>query len=99
MKPAILLLALGSFAFGSPLDQCRSLRRHGKVQEAKTCFAGFMRSSDPFLQAEGLWANDRYSEANDRFREAVKLQPKSAPVRTEWGLLFFDHHQPNDAIN
>jgi cellulose synthase operon protein C len=98
MKTAILLLALGSFAFGSPLDQCRSLRRHGKGQEAKTCFAGLMRSSDPFLQAEGLWANDRYSEANDRFREAVKLQPKSAPVRTEWGLLFFDHHQPNDAI-
>jgi tetratricopeptide (TPR) repeat protein len=98
MRFAAFLLAFCSLSLATPLDQCRSLRRHGRVQEAKTCFTGLMRSSDPFLQAEGLWAMDRYSEANERFREAVKLQPKSAPVRGEWGLLFFDHHQPDEAI-
>src|SRR3954454_22435376 len=98
MRFATFLLALYSLSAASPVDQCRSLRRHGKMQEAKSCFAGLMRSPDPFLQAEVLWAADRYSEANDRFREAVKLQPKSALVRGEWGLLFFDHHQPDEAI-
>ena len=98
MRFAVFLLALYSLSAANPVDQCRSLRRHGKVQEAKSCFAGLMRSADPFLQAEGLWAADRYSEANDRFREAVKLQPKSALVRGEWGLLFFDHHQPDEAV-
>jgi cellulose synthase operon protein C len=98
MRFVVFLLAFCSLSLAAPLDQCRALRRHGRVQEAKSCFAGLMRSSDPFLQAEGLWAMDRYSEANDRFREAVKLQPKSALVRGEWGFLFFDHHQPDEAV-
>jgi tetratricopeptide (TPR) repeat protein len=98
MKFAVILLLAFSLNAANPVDQCRSLRRHGKIAEAKTCFAGLTRSSDPFLQAEGLWAADRYSEANERFREAVKLQPKSAVVRSEWGFLFFDHHQPDEAV-
>ncbi len=98
MRFAVFLFALYSLSAATPVDGCRALRRHGKVQEAKGCFAGLLRSSDPFLQAEGLWAADRYSEANEKFREAVKLQPKSALVRGEWGFLFFDHHQPDEAI-
>ncbi len=98
MKFAFFLLTVCSLQAAASLDGCRSLRRHGKVSEAKSCFQALARNSDPFLQAEGLWAADRYSEANERFREAVKLQPKSAPVRGEWGLLFFDHHQPDEAV-
>ncbi|MBV9304497.1 MAG: tetratricopeptide repeat protein [Acidobacteriaceae bacterium] len=98
MRFAVLLLACCSLQAATQLDQCRALQRHGKIQEAKSCFAGLLRSSDPFLQAEGLWAADRYSEANERFRQAVKLQPKSALVRGEWGFLFFDHHQPDEAV-
>jgi tetratricopeptide (TPR) repeat protein len=48
-------------------------------------------------QAESLWKQHRYVEANDTFRALVKAQPRNAPYRVRWGRLFLERIQPADA--
>ena len=81
----------------APGDNCKVLRRHGQINEARTCFTGLLRSSDPFARAEGAWGLDRFEDANREFRTAEKNTPQSAPLKAEWGLLFLEHYQPGDA--
>jgi len=94
---ALLGIAFAANGSSATLEQCRDLQNHGKLAEAHTCFGSLVRSSDPFLRAEGDWGIDRYFEANDEFREALKEKPKSAEIRVEWGRLYLDHYQPGDA--
>jgi len=84
-------------SYGATPEECKALRHHGKLAEAKSCFTLLVDSHDPFNQAEGFLGLGRYSEANERFREAVKEQPKSASIRVEWGRLFLAHYQGGDA--
>ncbi|MBV9406621.1 MAG: tetratricopeptide repeat protein [Acidobacteriaceae bacterium] len=100
MKAHLLIAALTlpcATLDGATVDECRALRHTGKLQEAHACFELLARDPDPFLQAEGYWGVDRYFEANDRFREALKANPNSAAIRVEWGRLYLDHNQPGDA--
>jgi tetratricopeptide (TPR) repeat protein len=78
-------------------DVCRALRHHGQMREAKACFSRLAESSDAFLQAEGYWGLGDYQQANAAFRLAAREQPRSALVRAEWGNLYLDHYQPDDA--
>lgn len=95
---ALAIVLAGSISGSSAtLNECRALRRHGKLHEAQACFSTLLQNPDPFVRAEGYWGSDRYFEANDEFRNAVKSQPKSAAVRVEWGRLYLDHYQPGDA--
>jgi cellulose synthase operon protein C len=48
-------------------------------------------------EAESLWREHRYAEANDVFRELVKAHPRNAPYRVRWGRLFLERFQPADA--
>jgi len=91
------LFFLTALLSAAPGDNCKVLRRHGQLNEARTCFTGLLRSFDPFDRAEGAWGLDRFEDANQEFRAAEKNTPKSAPLKTEWGLLFLEHYQPGDA--
>jgi len=79
------------------LDDCHSLRHHGKLPEARTCFAGLAGSNNAYLRAEGLWGLEQYREANDQFREALKLNPKSAEYRVRWGRFFLERFNKEEA--
>ena len=79
------------------LDDCRALRHHGKLPEARTCFAQLAGASDPYLRAEGLWALEQYQEANGQFREALKQHPKSGEIRVRWGRLFLERFNKDEA--
>jgi tetratricopeptide (TPR) repeat protein len=78
-------------------EECRPLQRHGKRAEAKACYVKLTRSSDPFLRAEGYFGLGEFESANEEFRAALRAQPRSALVKTEWGRLFLEHYQPTDA--
>jgi tetratricopeptide (TPR) repeat protein len=54
-------------------------------------------SAQTLEQAESLWKQHRYSEANDTFRELVKTHPRDAGYRVRWGRLFLERFQPADA--
>lgn len=83
--------------FAQQLDQCRALRHHGKLPEARACFAHLASAPDPYLRAEGLWGLEQYSEANNQFREALKLHPKSVEIRVRWGRLFLERFNKDEA--
>ena len=55
-----------------PGENCKALRHHGQMNEAKACFTALLRSAIAFARAEGLWGLDRFEEANDEFRLAEK---------------------------
>jgi len=79
------------------LDDCRALRHHGKLADARACFARLASGPDPYLRAEGLWGLDQYREANDQFREALKQKPKSVEYRVRWGRFFLERFNKDEA--
>lgn len=79
------------------LDECRTLRHHGKLAEAQTCYSKLAASSNPYLRAEGLWGVERYEDANAQFRDLIKEFPKNADYRVRWGLLLFERFNNEDA--
>src|ERR1700694_4224250 len=85
-----------SLQAATPSDS-QKLRYHGKLSEARTCFTGLTSSSDPYVRAEGLWGLERYTDANDQFRLAVKNNPKNAEYRVRWGRLFLERYVPAEA--
>ncbi len=93
----VLAVASPLFCQGASLSECRAFRHHGKLAEARSCFAGLTRSPDAFTQAEGYWGIGEYTEANARFRAAYREQPNSAAVRVEWGKLLLERFNPQEA--
>lgn len=93
---ALLLFTSASITAATP-DDCQTLRGHGKRAEAKQCFAGLVRNSDPAVRAEGYWGLARYKEANDQFRAAGRVHKDSAPLRVRWGLFFLERFNREDA--
>src|SRR5579871_2719131 len=72
------------------LEQCRTLRHHGKLAEAQACFARLAAGSNAYARAEGLWALEQYQDANEQFKALVKQEPKNALYRVRWGKLFLE---------
>ncbi len=95
--PALLLFAFSTLLAAAPGENCKVMRHHGQMNEARACFANLLRNSDPFSKAEAFWGTDKFEAANDEFRVAEKTAPRSAEVKTEWGLLYLEHYQPGDA--
>jgi len=60
-------------------------------------WAGAALWAQTLEQAESLWKQHRYSEANDAFRELVKAHPRNAGYRVRWGRLYLERYQPADA--
>ncbi len=42
---------------GVPVDNCRALRHHGKLEQAQACFCGLLRDSDPLVQRRRLFGS------------------------------------------
>jgi tetratricopeptide (TPR) repeat protein len=96
---AALLGSLMAFPLAAQtLEECRTLRHHGKLAEAQTCFTRLAAGSNPYLRAEGLWGIERYKEANEQFRDLVKQNPKNAEYRVRWGRLFLDRFNKDEAL-
>jgi cellulose synthase operon protein C len=93
LSALLLVLPLGA----QTLDECRGLRHHGKLAEARTCYTKLSASPNPYLRAEGLWGIERYQEANDQFRDLIKQYPKNADYRVRWGYLFFERFNSEEA--
>ncbi len=60
-------------------------------------WAGAALWAQTLEQAESLWKQHRYSEANDAFRDLVKAHPRNAGYRVRWGRLYLERYQPADA--
>ncbi len=54
-------------------------------------------SAQTLAQAEALWKQHRYEDANAAFRALVAAHPSNAEYRVRWGRLFLERFQPDDA--
>jgi tetratricopeptide (TPR) repeat protein len=95
----ILLAATVSCSTGvaATPDECRQMRKLGQKTEATKCFQQLAISRDQYLSAEGYWGLGVYEDANVRFRQVIKDQPKNAMYRVRWGRLYLERNQPDDA--
>lgn len=80
-------------------ETCSSLFKHGQLQPAHACFTSLLARTDAFSRAEGYWGLDQYDDANNEFRTAYRQQPQSPLVRVEWGRLFLERFNPQEAMN
>jgi len=92
-----LLASLASFA--QTPDDCQAFRHHGKQDQARQCFTGLSRSTNPAIAAEGYWGLDDYQQANTLFRTAAGRDKTSAAIRARWGMLFLERFNPQEAAN
>jgi len=108
---ALLLGGVLAAAPSSPA-QCAHLRLHHQVAAATACYQALAASRDPYLQAEGDWGLERYTEANAEFRAAVAradsdaatagqpaagAHPLTATYRVRWGRLLQARFNDADA--
>jgi tetratricopeptide (TPR) repeat protein len=99
-----VMLFLSSFVFAAALpaqslEECRTLRHHGKLADAAACFGRLAANPSPYLRAEGLWGIEKYKEANDQFNLAVKQAPKNADYRVRWGRMLLERFNKEDSKN
>ncbi|HEY3937761.1 MAG TPA: hypothetical protein VGL97_10040 [Bryobacteraceae bacterium] len=94
------LVACAAFVLplaAAQVDTCKTLRHHGRLDEAQACFTNLLKDGDPFVRAQGYWGLERYDDANVEFRTANKNHPNSPAIKTAWGELYLEHYQPGDA--
>jgi len=61
---------------------------------------GVLSAQAPTLsQAEGFWKAGLYQEANNAFRDLVKMHPDNPDYRVSWGRLYVDYGQAGDATD
>ncbi len=81
------------------IGDCRALRHHGRLSEARACFTRLSGSDAALTRALAYWGLEQYEEANQQFRVAYKQEPNSSALRVEWGQLFLERFNPAEAAN
>lgn len=104
---ACLLLVSLSAAYGqrgsergvrsAELEPCDLHHDRGRMAEADACYAGVLASEHAAAKAEASWMLGDFKAANDRFREAVSLDPEKPDLRVRWGYLYIESHQESEA--
>ena len=79
------------------LKPCDDHHDRGRAAEAGTCYRGVAHEGEPAAQAEAYWRLGDLKSANERFREAVRLEPDNPDLRVRWGHLYIQSHQDQEA--
>jgi cellulose synthase operon protein C len=92
-------LASASLARSATLEDCQSLRKHGRRADAQKCYESLTTARDPYLRAEGFWGVELYEDANNAFRIAADTSPANAMIRVRWGRLMHERFNNTEADN
>jgi len=79
------------------LRTCDDHRHHGRVQQARECYAQLLEASNAITQAEAAWAVGDVQRANELFRDIAQANPRAVHPKVRWGRLFLQTHQYGDA--
>jgi tetratricopeptide (TPR) repeat protein len=90
--------AQSSAGANASIAQCEALRHHGDP-DTRTCYQRLSRSTDPAVQAEGLWGIGDPKAANDAFMAALKARDKDPLLWTRRGRMFLESGQTGDAAD
>jgi len=70
--------------------------RPARLASAALLFA-FCAAAQTLQQAETLWKQRRWQEANEVFKVLHARDPKNADLKVLWGRFFMDHNQEKEA--
>lgn len=79
------------------LKPCDAHHDRGRIAEAVGCYREVVREGGIAAQAEAYWMLGDLKAANERFREAVRLDPENPDLRVRWGHLYVTSHQDQEA--
>lgn len=79
------------------LQPCDAHHDRGRVTQAAECYRRVLLGGDPASQAEAHWQLGDLKSANERFREATRLEPENPDLRVRWGHLYIESHQQQEA--
>ena len=96
---SLAVCAVAGTARAATLEDCQSLRKHGRRMEARTCYESLTQTRDPYLRAEGFWGISEFQDANEQFKAAVAQSPKNATIRVRWGRLMKERFNNGDATD
>lgn len=74
------------------LEPCDIHHDRGRAIEAASCYRSLLGDQSLATQAEAHWMLGDLKAANDRFREAVRLEPENPDLRVRWGYLYIESH-------
>ena len=74
------------------LEPCDVHHDRGRAVEAASCYRSLLEEPDLAIQAEAHWMLGDLKAANDRFREAVRVDPENPDLRVRWGYLYIQSH-------
>ena len=74
------------------LEPCDIHHDRGRAVEAASCYRSLLGEADLAIQAEAHWMLGDLKAANDRFREAIRLEPENPDLRVRWGYLYIESH-------
>ncbi len=63
------------------------------------CLAASLAAQPAADLAERYWKQQRWEDANNAFRAAVKADPKNPALRVRWGLLLLERFNPGEAAD
>ena len=95
-KWGLSILSLVSLS-AATVPECDKLQQHGKLAEARTCYASLSNSSDAYARAEGFWGVEEFQNAADQFKVAADEQAKNANIRVRWGRLYLERFDKAEA--
>jgi tetratricopeptide (TPR) repeat protein len=81
------------------LRPCDEHRYHGRVQQARECYARLLQAPNALIEAEAAWAVGDVQRANGLFRDITQANPRAVQPRVRWGRLFLQTHQYGDAAS
>lgn len=106
MAPACRARGIPYGEVGDPsVQRCDALNWSAQHAAAADCYRALVQrgagGEGPGLAAaaEGAWALGDLMRANTLFRAAAAARPRDAMLRTRWGELYIDSHQPQQALD
>jgi tetratricopeptide (TPR) repeat protein len=81
------------------LKPCDDHRYHGREEQAQECYTElFVSSRNDALRAQAVWSMGDLAAANVLFRQYLRVSPSAILPRIQWGRLFLETHQDDDAL-
>jgi len=96
---AVACARVCSAATEASVQNCQTLRTHGRTPAAKACYETLSRATDAYFRAEGFWGLEQFDQANEMFRVATSQPDAKSLYKVRWGMLLLQRFNTKDSAD